>query len=143
MITGEIKTQIDRIWGLILVRRHLEPVGGDGADHLPAVPPSARRSPHAGGEQSPSAQEADGAAGLPEGNDAKGRSYEDFRWSRFKHFAPAEMFMVVGEHVFPYLRTDLARQLGGADSTYAHHMKGRAFHHTDTGAVGEGGGPAR
>ena len=64
---------------------------------------------------------------FPEGKDAKGRSYEDFRWSRFKHFAPAEMFTVVGEHVFPYLRTDLARQLGGADSTYAHHMKDARF----------------
>ena len=64
---------------------------------------------------------------FPEGKDAKGRSYEDFRWSRFKHFAPAEMFTVVGEHVFPYLSTDLARQLGGADSTYAHHMKDARF----------------
>ncbi len=66
---------------------------------------------------------------FPEGKDAKGqgRSYEDFRWSRFKHFAPAEMFTVVGEHVFPYLRTDLARQLGGAESTYAHHMKDARF----------------
>ena len=64
---------------------------------------------------------------FPEGEDAKGRSCEDFRWSRFKHFAPAEMFTVVGEHVFPYLRTDLAGQLGGADSTYAHHMRGARF----------------
>ena len=64
---------------------------------------------------------------FPEGKDAKGRSYEDFRWSRFKHFAPAEMFTVVGEHAFPYLRTDLARQLGGADSAYAHHMKDARF----------------
>ena len=64
---------------------------------------------------------------FPEGKDAKSRSYEDFRWSRFKHFVPAEMFTVVGEHVFPYLRTDLARQLGGADSTYARHMKDARF----------------
>src|SRR6185312_2811018 len=28
---------------------------------------------------------------------------------------------------FPYLRTDLARQLGDADSTYAHHMKDSRF----------------
>ena len=26
---------------------------------------------------------------FPEGADAKGRSYEDLRWSRVKHFAPA------------------------------------------------------
>jgi len=51
-----------------------------------------------------------------------GRSYEDLRWSRFKHFAPAEMYSVVGEHVFPFLRT-----LGGDDSTYAHHMKDARF----------------
>ena len=38
---------------------------------------------------------------FPEGKDATGRSYEDFRWSRFKHFAPAEMFTVVGEARLP------------------------------------------
>jgi type I restriction enzyme M protein len=59
---------------------------------------------------------------FPEGKDARGRSYEDCRWSRFKHFAPAEMFTVVGEHVFPFLRT-----LGGDGSTYAHHMKDARF----------------
>jgi type I restriction enzyme M protein len=64
---------------------------------------------------------------FPDGKDVKGRSYEDYRWSRFKHFAPAEMLTVVGEHVFPYLRTDLARQLGNGDSTYAHHMKDARF----------------
>jgi type I restriction enzyme M protein len=59
---------------------------------------------------------------FPEGMDARGRSYEDLRWSRFKHFAPAEMFTVVGEHVFPFLRS-----LGGDGSTYAHHMKDARF----------------
>ena len=32
------------------------------------------------------------------------------------------MYTVVGEHVFPFLRT-----LGGDDSTYAHHMKDARF----------------
>jgi type I restriction enzyme M protein len=64
---------------------------------------------------------------FPAGADPKGRAYEDFRWSRFKHFAPADMYTVVGEHVFPFLRTDLARHLGGEDSTYAHHMKDARF----------------
>src|SRR5438093_13554507 len=35
---------------------------------------------------------------FPAGKDAKGRPYDDFRWSRFKHFAPAEMYTVVAEH---------------------------------------------
>ena len=49
---------------------------------------------------------------FPEGKDARGRSYEDYRWSRFKHFAPAEMFETVGEHVFPFIKT-----MGGDGST--------------------------
>ena len=59
---------------------------------------------------------------FPEGQDSRGRSFDDLRWSRFKHFAPAEMFTVVSEHVFPFLRT-----LGGDGSTYAHHMKDARF----------------
>ncbi len=59
---------------------------------------------------------------FPEGNDPRGRPYDDFRWSRFKHFAPADMYSVIGEHVFPYLRS-----LGGDGSTYAGHMKDARF----------------
>lgn len=59
---------------------------------------------------------------FPEGVDSKGRAYEDMRWSRFKNFAPAEMHVVVGEHVFPFLRTGLLTG-GGDGSTYAQHMK--------------------
>ena len=80
---------------------------------------------------------------FPEGKDARGRSYEDFRWSRFKHFAPADLFTVLGEHVFPFLRTDLVQQLGGTDSTYAHHMEDARFTIPDSGASSQGCGPAR
>lgn len=59
---------------------------------------------------------------FPEGKDPKGRPYADLRWSRFKHFEARDMYEVVGEHVFPFLRT-----LGGDDSTYAHHMKDARF----------------
>src|SRR5690625_768126 len=63
---------------------------------------------------------------FPEGKDGigqnGGRPYDDLRWSRFKHFEAKEMFTVVSEHVFPFLRT-----LGGDGSTYAHHMKDARF----------------
>ena len=59
---------------------------------------------------------------FPEGNDAKGRPYEHYRWSVLKNLAPAEMFTLVGEHLFPYLRS-----LGGDGSTYAQHMKDARF----------------
>ena len=127
MITGDIKAQIDRIWDafwsggisnplevmeqityLLFLRRldDMHTLEENKANLLKR--PMERRI-------------------FPEGKDDKDRSYEDFRWSRFKHFAASEMFTVVGEHVFPYLRADLAQQLGGADSTYAHHMKDARF----------------
>ena len=127
MITGEIKTQIDRIWDafwsggisnplevieqttyLLFLRR---------LDDIYALEKNkAKRL------KNPIERKV-----FPDGNDAKGRSYEDFRWSRFKNLAPSEMFTVMEEHVFPYLRTDLIRQLGGAESTYVDHMKDARF----------------
>ncbi|WP_426689829.1 N-6 DNA methylase [Rhodanobacter ginsengiterrae] len=63
---------------------------------------------------------------FPEGKDGLGKggglAYDALRWSRFKNAAPAEMYAVISEHVFPFLRT-----LGGDGSTYAHHMKDARF----------------
>ena len=59
---------------------------------------------------------------FPEGKDSRNRRYEDLRWSRFKHFEPKEMFDVLAEHVFPFLRN-----LGGDGSTYTKHMKDARF----------------
>jgi type I restriction enzyme M protein len=122
MITGAIKSQIDQIWNafwsggisnplevieqityLLFLRRldDLHTLEENKAARLKE--PMARRV-------------------FPAGKDPKRRPYEDLRWSRFKHFAPAEMYTVVSEHVFPFLRT-----LGGEDSTYAHHMKDARF----------------
>lgn len=59
---------------------------------------------------------------FPEGKDSRKRPYQDFRWSRFKNFDPREMYTVVSEHVFPWLRT-----LGGSETTYSKHMEGARF----------------
>ena len=66
---------------------------------------------------------------FPDGRDAKGRPYNDLRWSRFKNFTPSEMYTVVGEHVFPFLRTGVGGSsgAGGDGSTYAQHMKDARF----------------
>jgi type I restriction enzyme M protein len=127
MITGNIKSQIDQLWNafwsggianplevieqityLMFIRRldDLHTLEENKATRLKK--PMERRI-------------------FPEGKDPKGWPYEDLRWSRFKHLEPGAMFEVVGEHVFPFLRADLPRQLGSADSTYAHHMKDARF----------------
>ena len=49
---------------------------------------------------------------FPKGEDERGRSDEDLRWSRFKSFEPREMFTIVDEHVFPFLRTLGGQALG-------------------------------
>ena len=53
---------------------------------------------------------------FPAGNDPHGRSYEDLRWSRFKNRDASEMFEIVDNHVFPFIR-----QLAEGAS-YAKHM---------------------
>ncbi|MEO6725078.1 MAG: class I SAM-dependent DNA methyltransferase, partial [Blastocatellia bacterium] len=46
------------------------------------------------------------------------------RWSEFKHEAPAEMYSIVAERVFPFIR---ALQDDREGSTYSHHMKDARF----------------
>jgi hypothetical protein len=38
---------------------------------------------------------------------------DDVRWSRREYFAPGDMYAVIGEHVCPLLRNDLARRHAG------------------------------
>jgi len=59
---------------------------------------------------------------FPDGDDPSGQPYADLRWSRFKDRDPGEIFAIVGERVFPFLR-----QLGGDGSTYSHHMRDARF----------------
>ena len=122
MLTGELKSKIDQIWNafwsggianpievieqityLLFLRRldDLHTLEENKATRLKK--PMERRI-------------------FPEGADTRGRAYDSLRWSRFKNEAPSEMFVILGEHVFPFLRT-----LGSDDSTYAHHMKDPRF----------------
>lgn len=59
---------------------------------------------------------------FPEGDDSRGRAYRDLRWSVFKTQAPAAMFTIVADHVFPFLR-----EMGEAGTSHAEHMKGARF----------------
>ena len=59
---------------------------------------------------------------FPEGCDELGRPFSEFRWSVFKNLVPAEMFEVMSEHLFPFLRT-----MGEEGSSYARHMRDARF----------------
>jgi len=51
---------------------------------------------------------------------------ENLRWSRFKNTAPEVMYNTVATQVFGYLR-GLGDQLGGDGSTYSEHMRDARF----------------
>ena len=67
----------------------------------------------------------------PDAEDMRGEPYENLRWSRFKHFEPRRMFEVVDEHVFPFIR-----ELNGADTAYARHMRDASFSNSGSRAPG-------
>ncbi len=122
MLTGDIKSRIDRIWNdfwsggisnplevmeqityLLFLKRldELQTLAENKASRL---------------------GEAIESPVFPAGNDDKGRAYADYRWSNLKNLAPADMFTVMSEHVFPFLRT-----LGSDRSTYGKHMQDARF----------------
>jgi type I restriction enzyme M protein len=122
VLTGELRNQIDAIWNafwsggianplevleqltyLLFIRR---------LDELETL--EERKAQRTG---QPMARRL-----FPEGADVHKRPYEQLRWSRFKHLAAAEMFALVGESLFPFLR-----ELGGDGSAYAGHMKDARF----------------
>ncbi len=114
MITGDLKSKVDRVWDafwsggianplevieqityLLFIRRL------DDLDTL--AEQKARRT----GKPEPLRFAPD---------------QQDMRWSVFKNDEPGQMFKVVGEKVFPFLR-----ELGGDGSTYGQHMKDARF----------------
>lgn len=127
MIVGEIKSQIDSIWNdfwsgglsnplsvmeqityLLFIKRLDELHSREEAKANTLRIPMERRI-------------------FPEGRDGRGdeemrkqggRPYDDLRWSRFKLMAAKEMFQVVDEHVFPFIREKIA-----AEGSMAQHMK--------------------
>src|SRR4051794_23807938 len=122
MLTGEIRNQVDRIWDafwsggisnplevieqityLLFLRRLDELQTVEETKAWTLGTPIERRI-------------------FPTGKDSKKRPYADFRWSRFKDFEARDLYELVSEHIFPFLRT-----LGGDNSTYATHMKDARF----------------
>ena len=62
---------------------------------------------------------------FPEGTDDSGRRprpYSDLRWSNFKNLPAAEMYDVLDQNVFPFIRG-----LGAAGSSFATNMKDARF----------------
>jgi len=131
MLTGELRNQIDGIWNdfwsgglanplqvieqityLIFIKRLDEMQELEERKAMTLGAPLERRI----------FPEGHDGRGKPGKKDDPGEPYENLRWSRFKHFEPRRMFEVVDEHVFPFIR-----ELNGAGSAYARHMRDARF----------------
>ena len=122
MLTGEIKSQVDRVWMAIYTGGISNPL--EVVEQLTYLLFLRRLDEMQTLEENKAARLKKPVDRniFPDGLDAKGRSYADMRWSRLKNFEAQEMFVVVSEHAFPFLR-----ELGGDGSTYSKHMQGARF----------------
>jgi type I restriction-modification system DNA methylase subunit len=124
MITGELRSRIDQIWDAFWsggISNPLEVI--EQITYLLFI----KRLDELHTLQEKKAARLGGPlekAVFPKGKDDKKRPYEDLRWSRFKHFKAKEMFAVVAEHVFPFIRTlqgdqeDSAQDHAGEEEKY-------------------------
>ncbi|CQD22471.1 N-6 DNA methylase [Mycobacterium lentiflavum] len=114
MITGELKSKVDRVWDAFWsggISNPLEVI--EQITYLLFI----RRLDDLETLAQKKARVIGKADGLRFGS-----NQQELRWSRFKNDEPAVMFATVGEKVFPFLRT-----LGGDGSTYGEHMKDARF----------------
>jgi type I restriction enzyme M protein len=122
MLTGEIRSQIDQIWNAFW--------SGGISDPLEVIEQityllflkrldeqEIAEELKANREKKPMQKRF-----FPEGKDSNKRSFQDYRWNRFKNTDPRDMYAAISEHAFPWLRT-----LGGNGTTYSKHTEGARF----------------
>jgi len=122
MITGELKSKVDRIWDTMWSGGISNPLSVieqltyllfiKRLDELHTL--RERKAAH---------------AGKPIEDPVFTDAQDNLRWSRFKETAPEQMFETVRDGVFPFIKTlgqNGNRQTGNG-STYTHHMKDALF----------------
>ncbi|WP_068466697.1 type I restriction-modification system subunit M [Candidatus Protochlamydia phocaeensis] len=122
MITGELKSKVDRIWDAMWSGGISNPLSIiEQLTYLLFI----KRL-----DELHTLQEAKAARlGKPIESPVFRVDQESLRWSRFKELAPEQMFKIVRDEVFPFIKT-LGSKGGNKSeegSTYAHHMKDALF----------------
>jgi type I restriction enzyme M protein len=131
MITGAIKSQIDQIWNTfwtggisnplevieqityLLFLKRLDDLQTLEENKATRLKTKVERRIFPAGKD-----------GIGKGG---GRPYAELRWKHFANAAPAEMYDIVANHAFPFLRTELGKTKSGDESTYSTHMKDARF----------------
>ena len=119
MITGELKSKVDRVWNTFWSGGVSNPL--DVIEQMTYLLFLRRL------DEAHILEERKAAfTGKPIEAPRFTPEQEGLRWSSFKQLAPEPLFRTVSEGVFPFLRA-YGKQVGGADSTYSAHMKDARF----------------
>ncbi|MBF6067404.1 type I restriction-modification system subunit M [Nocardia farcinica] len=118
MITGDIKNKVDAVWDAFWTGGISNPLEVmEQITYLLFIRRLDDEQTRALERANLLAQPLEGNP-FPEGNDPEGRPYNDLRWSVFRDRHAEEMFDIVANRVFPFIK-----EMRGEDSTYAHFMK--------------------
>jgi type I restriction enzyme M protein len=122
MITGELKSKVDKIWDTMW--------SGGVSNPLSVIEQLTYLLFIKRLDELHTLRESKAArTGKPIEEPVFTAKQESLRWSRFKETAPEKMFETVRDGVFPFIKT-LGSNGGDAaegDSTYSHHMKDALF----------------
>ena len=120
MITGELKSKVDRIWDTMWSGGVSNPLSV--IEQLTYLLFIKRLDELHTLEESKAAR-----TGKPIEEPIFGADQDNLRWSRFKDAAPEPMFETVRDGVFPFIKSLGSNGDGKEDSTYSHHMKDALF----------------
>ena len=122
MITGELKSKVDRIWDTMWSGGISNPLSViEQLTYLLFI----KRL-----DELHTLKERKAArTGTPIQEPVFAADQDRLRWSRFKDAAPEQLFETVRDDVFPFIKSlgQKDEADGGGDSTYTHHMKDALF----------------
>lgn len=120
MITGELKSRVDRIWNTMWSGGISNPLSViEQLTYLLFI----KRLDELHTLRERKAARLGGSIDDP----VFSTSQDRLRWSRFKDFSPEEMFETVRDEVFPFIKALGAGNGDEEGSTYSHHMKDAMF----------------
>lgn len=125
MVTGELRRQVDRVWDAFWSGGIANPV--EVIEQITYLLFIKRLDDQQLLAEKKAARFGDALENpvFPEGYDSdlpSRRPYRDLRWSVFTNYSSSEMFEVVSQHVFPWLR-----RLSAEGSSYARNMRDARF----------------
>jgi type I restriction enzyme M protein len=115
MLTGELRNQVDSVWNVFWTGGISNPL--EVIEQLTYLLFIKRLD-----ELHTLREKKANRLGHPIENPIFTPDQEDYRWSRFKNREPRQMYEIIVNRVFPFMK-----QMGGEGSTFARHMKDARF----------------